>query len=130
MGRESQTGGWLRFDGPRLPEQRGTCYTQLGKPDLAEMSLQQALSLPVSLRLRGSVLVDLANVGVMRRDVEQTVNYATAAMELTGQSGSGVIARKLAGVNRQLPAAHRRDARLLRLSEDISACLAIERSSL
>jgi hypothetical protein len=31
--------------------------------------------------------MDLANVGVMRRDVEQTVSYATAAMDLTEQSG-------------------------------------------
>ncbi|MFD7161056.1 helix-turn-helix domain-containing protein [Kribbella sp. NPDC059898] len=129
LGRESQTGGWLRFDGSRLPEQRGTCYTLLGKPDLAERSLQEALSVPASLRRRGSVLVDLANVGVMRRDVEQTVNYATAAMDLSEQSGSGVIARKLAGLNHQLTN-HRHDARLLRLSEQISARLAGERSPL
>ncbi|MET9317246.1 helix-turn-helix transcriptional regulator [Kribbella sp. NPDC003505] len=129
LGRDSQTGGWLRFDGSRLPEQRGTCYTLLGKPDLAEKSLQAALNTSVSLRRRGSVLVDLANVGVMRRDVEQTVSYATAAMDLTKQSGSGVIARKLSGLNREL-ASHRHDAQLVRLSEDISARLSVERSPL
>ncbi len=129
LGRESQTGGWLRFDGSRLPEQRGTCYTLLGKPDLAERSLQEALSTSVSLRRRGSVLVDLANVGVMRRDVEQTVNYATAALDLTEHSGSGVIARKLSGLNQQL-ASHRHDPHLMRLSEDISARLSVERSPL
>ena len=129
LGGESQTGGWLRFDGSRLREQRGTCYTLLGEDDLAETSLQQALSLPVSLRRRGSVLVDLASGGVMRRDVEQTVSYATAAMDLAGQSDSGVIARKLAGLTQQL-AAHQHDSQLSNLSRDISARIAVERSAL
>jgi hypothetical protein len=65
----------------------------------------------------------------MRRDVEQTVKYATAAMELSEQSGSGVIARKLAGLNHQLTN-HHHDVRLFRLSEQLSACLAVERSPL
>jgi hypothetical protein len=126
LGAEGQTGGWLRFDGSRLPEQRGTCYTLLGKADLAETSLQEALRLPVSLRRRGSVLVDLASVGMMRRDVEQTVSHATAALDLAGQSGSGVIARKLAGLNQQLTA-HKHDVRLSELSRDISARIAAPR---
>ncbi|MFI5709760.1 hypothetical protein [Kribbella sp. NPDC051620] len=129
LGANSQTGGWLRFDGSRLPEQRGTCYTLLRKPDQAETALQEALRLPVSLRRRGSVLVDLARVGVMRRDVEQTVRYATAALELTGESGSGVIARKLAGLNQQLSALDG-ELRLSELRQDISASLAVERSPL
>lgn len=129
LGGQSQTGGWLRFDGSRLAEQRGTCYTLLGKADRAETSLQEALRLPVSLRRRGSVLVDLASVGVMRRDVEQTISYATSAMELAGQSDSGVIARKLAGLTQQL-SAYQQDSRLSGLSRDISARIAVGRAAL
>jgi transcriptional regulator with XRE-family HTH domain len=33
------TDGWLRFDGSRLPEERGTCYVALRRPDLAEQAL-------------------------------------------------------------------------------------------
>jgi transcriptional regulator with XRE-family HTH domain len=129
LSEESQTGGWLRFDGSRLAEQRGACYTLLGDAKLADASLHDALHQQLSLRRRGTVLVDLASVGVMRRDVEQTLSYATAAIELTGQSGSGVIARKLAGLNQQL-AAHPHDARLAQLSHDISARLTVERAPL
>jgi transcriptional regulator with XRE-family HTH domain len=35
--------GWLRFDGSRLAEERGTCYIALGKPELAERALNEAL---------------------------------------------------------------------------------------
>ncbi len=31
----SHNGGWLRFNGARLPEERGACYLRLGRPDLA-----------------------------------------------------------------------------------------------
>jgi hypothetical protein len=75
------------------------------------------------------VLVDLASVGVMRRDAEQTISYATAAMELAGQSDSGVIARKLAGLAQQL-STRQQDSRLSNLSRDISARIAVERSAL
>ncbi|HEY0688572.1 MAG TPA: helix-turn-helix domain-containing protein, partial [Kribbella sp.] len=37
-------GGWLRFDGSRLAEERGTCYLALGRADLAETALTDALS--------------------------------------------------------------------------------------
>lgn len=37
-------GGWLRFDGSRLHEERGACYTMLRRPDLAEVVLVDALT--------------------------------------------------------------------------------------
>ncbi|WP_312877680.1 helix-turn-helix transcriptional regulator [Lentzea indica] len=36
-------GGWLRFDGSRLAEQRGSCYATLGQHHLAEAELTKAL---------------------------------------------------------------------------------------
>src|SRR6184192_3178118 len=47
---------------------------------------------------RGIVLTDLAMVGVQRRDPDQVVEYADAALDTARQTGSGVIARKLQGL--------------------------------
>lgn len=64
-------GGWLRFDGSRLAEERGTCYLELRRPDLADKSLTAALELDLSPRRRGAVLAELATLGVERGDVDQ-----------------------------------------------------------
>jgi hypothetical protein len=95
-------GGWLRFDGSRLAEERGTCFVALRRPDLAETALTTALAQHLSTRRRGSVLVDLALIGVQRRDVDLLVTHAEAALDLAQQTGSGVIARRLQGLQTQL----------------------------
>jgi len=95
-------GGWLRFDGSRLPEQRGTCYVALRRPDLAETALTTALGQHLSTRRRGSVLVDLALIGAQRRDLDMLVTHADAALDLARQTGSGVITRRLRGLQTQL----------------------------
>ncbi|MFG2147500.1 multiprotein-bridging factor 1 family protein [Streptomyces sp. NPDC048696] len=97
-----QNGGWLRFDGSRLAEERGTCYVRLGRLDLAELALADALGQPMSMRRRGSVLADLATLGVQRRDIDQLVSYASQALDLASQTKSGYIARKLEGLQGQL----------------------------
>jgi transcriptional regulator with XRE-family HTH domain/tetratricopeptide (TPR) repeat protein len=96
------TDGWLRFDGSRLPEERGTCYVALRRPDLAEQALSNALSMDLSARRHGSVLIDLAALGLQRRDVDQLVSHARAAAEIARQTGSGVIGRKLQSLQAQL----------------------------
>lgn len=88
-------GGWLRFDGSRLPEERGSCYIELGRADLAEPVLVDALNRDLSERRRGSVLVDLAMVGLLRRDPIQLVMHGNAAMEIARRTRSGFIGRKL-----------------------------------
>jgi hypothetical protein len=60
--------GWLRFDGSRLSEERGARYLQLGRLDLAENALRDALGSEAlakrpSFRRRGAVLIDLAVLG-------------------------------------------------------------------
>lgn len=65
-GAHPYNGGWLRFDGSRLAEERGACYLQLGRPDLAEEALTAALAQPLSLRRRAAVLSDLAVLGAHR----------------------------------------------------------------
>lgn len=95
-------GGWLRFDGSRLAEERGSCYVQLQRLDLAELTLSDALRQNLSARRRGSVLTDLAMIGVQRGDVSQLVTYADAALEMAVQTGSGFISRKLEGLRDHL----------------------------
>lgn len=117
---ELHNGGWLRFDGSRLAEERGACYVELGRPDLAEAALTDALSQQISLRRRGSVLTDLALLGVQRDDPDQVLTYATAALELARHTGSGWVSTKLRGLQDQLaPLSH--DRRIQSLSSQIAA---------
>jgi hypothetical protein len=100
LGTDSANGGWLRFDGTRLAEERGARYVQLGRLDLAEETLKQALAQSAlasgqSYRRRGAVLADLAAVGAKRRDLEQVVAYGREAIRLAQASSSGYVARGL-----------------------------------
>ncbi|MEU0465389.1 helix-turn-helix transcriptional regulator [Amycolatopsis sp. NPDC006131] len=95
-------GGWLRFDGSRLAEERGTCYVTLGRPDLAEAALTDALAGNLTARRKAGVLTDLAMIGVHRRDPEQVVSYTNAVLATARQTGSGVVVRKLRGLQPHL----------------------------
>lgn len=64
-------GGWLRFDGSRIAEESGTCYLATGRDTQAETTLTQALSEGISPRRKGSLLTDLAMLGVRRHDTRQ-----------------------------------------------------------
>ncbi|MGC9671420.1 transcriptional regulator [Planosporangium sp. 12N6] len=97
-----QNGGWLRFDGSRLAEERGTCYVELKRPEKAEPVLRTALSQRLSPRRRGAALTDLAMVGVQQRDVHKIVMYGDAALDIARHSGSGVVGSKLQGLRRHL----------------------------
>jgi hypothetical protein len=96
--------GWLRFDGSRLPEERGNCYTVLGKPSLAARSLEAALAGHLSPRRIGSVHVDLAATGLQHRDLDQFLSHAETALRLAGETGSGYVTRRLQGLHPQLGA--------------------------
>lgn len=97
------TGGWLRFEGSRLAEERGRCYVELRRPELAEIALTNALKQDLSIRRRGSVLADLAVVGMQLRDVDQLVMYGNAALDTARQTGSaGYLGRKLHSLRPQL----------------------------
>jgi transcriptional regulator with XRE-family HTH domain len=96
-------GGWLRFDGARLAEERGTCYATLGRVDLAETALADALQQTLSPRRRAGVLTDLAMIGAQRRDPDRVITYADEALAEARESGSGMVGRKLLGLQRHLP---------------------------
>jgi hypothetical protein len=66
------------------------------------------------------VLTDLAMVGAQRRDIDQLIMYANAALDTARQSGSGVIGRKLSGLQAQLGPFHR-DRHLRYLDQQITS---------
>jgi hypothetical protein len=66
------------------------------------------------------VLVDLAALGAQQRDPDQIISYADAAIDMVRQTGSGVITRKLSGLQAHLaPFFH--DSRVRDLSKRIAA---------
>ncbi|WOX11319.1 helix-turn-helix transcriptional regulator [Streptomyces sp. N50] len=121
----AQKGGWLRFDGSRLAEERGARYLQLGRLDLAEKVLSTALRQDVlapgqSFRRRGAVLTDLASIGAKRQDPDQVMAYGREALHLARATSSGYVARKLQRLRIELgPLA--RDARVVELGAEIDA---------
>ncbi|MFD2420034.1 transcriptional regulator [Amycolatopsis pigmentata] len=99
----AHTGGWLRFGSSRLAENRGMCYVDLQRPELAEPALTGALKSGLSARRRGGVLTGLTGVGIQRRDADQIVMYGNAALDAALQTGSaGYLGRKLHGLRPQL----------------------------
>lgn len=100
-------GGWLRFDGRRLAEDRAGCYVRQRRPDLAEPILTEVLRSNPPGRRRGVALVDLAIVGALRRDPLQLVTHGTAALEIARQTRSGVVIRKLRSLRPYLGACPR-----------------------
>ncbi|MFJ7059629.1 helix-turn-helix transcriptional regulator [Streptomyces microflavus] len=121
---DSVDGGWLRFDGARLAEERGSRYVQLGRLDLAEEALERALAQTAlapgqSYRRRGAVLTDMAAIRAKRRDADQVVAYGKEAISLARASGSGYVARRLQGLCDEFGPL-RRDHRLAELGAEIA----------
>lgn len=98
--------GWLRFDGSRLAEERGTCYVTLRRPDLAEPALTAALDQGLTARRRGSVLVDLALIGAQRGDTNQLLAHAFPALDTARDTASGYLAHRLHELRSQLGPLH------------------------
>jgi hypothetical protein len=121
----AHNGGWLRFDGSRLAEERGARYVQLGRLDLAETALTSALDHDAlaqgqSFRRRGVTLADLAAIGAKRRDPEQVLKFGREAVQLARESSSGYVARRLQELRRELGPLTR-DARVAELGAEIAA---------
>jgi transcriptional regulator with XRE-family HTH domain len=128
LGGEVSNGGWLRFDGSRLAEERGARYLQLNRLGLAEAALKDALGLPPlasgnSFRRRGAVLVDLAAIGAKRKDSEQVVQYGLEALRLARASRSGYVARRLQTLTAEL-GTFGRDRRIAELKAEVGTLTA------
>jgi hypothetical protein len=113
-------GGWLRFDSTRLGEERGTCYQTLDRADLAEHELDSVLAGTASPRRRGSILADLAMIGVQHKDTSQILRYASDAIDIAEQTHSvGYLGRKLTGLQERIQPLLA-DARMAELNDRIS----------
>jgi transcriptional regulator with XRE-family HTH domain len=112
-------GGWLRFDGSRLVEDRASCYVQQRRPDLAEPLLLDLLKKHQSGRRRGIALAELAAVSAQRPDVLRLVTYGAAALDHTRQTGSGVVLRKLRNLRPEL-ARFKKDPHVRNLDTEIA----------
>lgn len=98
-----ENGGWLRFNGTRLPEQRGTCFVRLKQPNLALLALEEALTHhPNHTRRRGMVLNDLALAALQQQQVEQACAYAHEVIEITLQGSSGMLKKGISILRTQL----------------------------
>ncbi|MEY9943103.1 hypothetical protein ABH937_000157 [Kitasatospora sp. GAS1066B] len=126
LGSGIHNGGWLRFDGSRLAEDRGTCYLELGRPDLAEQALTAALRQALSPRRRGAVLASFAALGAERGDLDQVMQYGSAAIELASLTGSGFLAKRLEGLQTHLGPLMA-DGRVSNLHHQISALSRVAR---
>ncbi|MEV4329455.1 helix-turn-helix transcriptional regulator [Streptomyces sp. NPDC049597] len=128
LGGQVSNGGWLRFDGSRLAEERGARYLQLDRLDLAEAALKDALTLARlapghSFRRRGAVLADLAAIGAKRKDAEQVMHYGGEAIRLARASGSGYVARRLQTLTAEL-GSFGRDRRVAELRAEVGTLTA------
>ncbi|MEU6246077.1 helix-turn-helix transcriptional regulator [Glycomyces sp. NPDC047010] len=97
-------GGWLRFDGTRLPEQEAACLIALGKFDRAEARLETALHAPTTPRRTAAIRCDQATIALYRNDFDAVESYIGAAANLAVRTGSSYIAAKLADFNSNLNA--------------------------
>ncbi|MFI6908853.1 helix-turn-helix domain-containing protein [Nonomuraea sp. NPDC050394] len=112
--------GWLRFDGSRLAEERGTCYRELGRTDRAGNALTEAMGHTMSLRRRASILTDLAMLGLQRHDLDEVLHHGETAIALAEQTQStGYVGRKLQNLQQQL-GAHASDHRVAQFAERIA----------
>jgi transcriptional regulator with XRE-family HTH domain len=101
--RRGGNGGWLRFDGERLPEQRGTCFVRLRQPNLALPALYEALSQhPDPTRRRGMVLCEMAQASLQQQNIEQACAYTHEVIEITACSSSGMLKKGLFTLRAQL----------------------------
>jgi transcriptional regulator with XRE-family HTH domain len=118
LGDRPHRGGWLRFDGARLPEQRGTCMVALGRLEQAELALNEALTSAATVRRKAIIQIDLGLVSARRRDPEAVAEHLGAAIAAARATASGVISGKLRTVQGELSTMFG-DARIRELSAEI-----------
>ncbi|WP_281689104.1 hypothetical protein [Pseudonocardia thermophila] len=94
--------------------------TSLGRTDLAEKALTDALRSGLTPRREAAVVTDLALLGLKRQDPDQVAAYAGTAVSIARQTGSAVVIRKLQGLQQHLSRtpAH---PRIRQLTADIHA---------
>jgi len=77
------------------------CEYMAGAPTHAADAREFVLRVSGQTTVAG-VLTDLAMIGVHRRDPDEVTTYVNAALAIARQTGSGVIAHKLRGLQPNL----------------------------
>nr|BBH91730.1 hypothetical protein KTC_64810 [Thermosporothrix sp. COM3] len=92
----ASNGTWLRFQGDRVPEEKGACFVLLKQPARALPLLEQALTQTTStVRRRGLVLRDLALASLQQQHVEHACLYAEQLLGLVQEGHSGLLLKAL-----------------------------------
>ncbi|GAA3775932.1 hypothetical protein GCM10022225_74870 [Plantactinospora mayteni] len=96
---------WIKYvDEIEVMGQVGACYLDLGMPQEAASSLNQALSLlrqraPHRYRDRVHYLIRLAKAHILSREIERACDTATKALELIAKTSSSRIRDRLSELN-------------------------------
>jgi tetratricopeptide (TPR) repeat protein len=88
----------------RLLSYKGTCAIRLKHPEAAQESLRASLNQvdPTYLQHRSIALVDLGMTYVQQADIREACQYASQALSLVGQTGSGRVLQRAFTLRREL----------------------------
>ncbi|GAA2166733.1 MULTISPECIES: hypothetical protein [Glycomyces] len=95
-------GGWLRYSGDRLSEQRASAFLALGEYAKAEAELEKALQATLTPRRAAAILVDQARLRVRQGAAEAARESVEAAAEIASRTKSDYVLGKLAQLRAEL----------------------------
>ena len=76
--------------------ERGSCLVKLGRSDLAESALHDALrGHPTPTRRRGMILSDVALAAAMRRDLDQACTLGQSVLDIANEGSTAFLTRRL-----------------------------------
>ena len=83
---------------------KGICSIRLKQPEAAQESLRASLDQgePTHLQHRSIALVDLGMTYVQQADIREACQYASQALSLVGQTGSGRVLQRVFTLRREL----------------------------
>ncbi|GAA4896891.1 helix-turn-helix protein [Stackebrandtia albiflava] len=115
-------GGWLRFDGARIPEQRGACLMALGDHAGASDALEAAAAVAVTPRRSAAVHTDLAVLAVRAGDLDRLAGHVETVVELERHNDSGYIRHKLRSLRQRIgePGGNRRLAWIVERLDEVA----------
>lgn len=117
-------GGWLRFDGARLPEQRASCLVALGHFDQAEAELTAALRQTTTPRRTAAIRCDQARIALFQHDYDTANYHIEATSRLASRTGSSYITAKLTTLGAEMQATMVGSAQASELTDRITSTIA------
>ena len=96
---------WMdSFDHDRFLALAGSCYRQIGNLPVAERMLGEALAVldPSCTRRRSELLLELGDVHLQRRELDEACRLAGDSMAVAAEAGSVIGIRRVRLFRRQL----------------------------